>query len=46
MTNGAKTTLHVDGDKVAINDARVVASIRASNGMVHDRRKSFSARQN
>jgi uncharacterized surface protein with fasciclin (FAS1) repeats len=35
MTNGAKTTLHVDGDKVTINDARVVASIRASNGMVH-----------
>lgn len=35
MTNGAKTTLHVDGDKVAINDAHIVASIRASNGMVH-----------
>jgi uncharacterized surface protein with fasciclin (FAS1) repeats len=35
MTNGAKTTLHVDGDKVAINDAHVVGSIRASNGMVH-----------
>ncbi len=35
MANGAKTTLHVDGDKVSINDAQIIASIPASNGIVH-----------
>jgi uncharacterized surface protein with fasciclin (FAS1) repeats len=35
MANGAKTTLHVDGDVVEINGARIVASIPASNGMIH-----------
>jgi len=35
MANGAKTTIHVDGDKVTINGARVVASLPASNGIVH-----------
>ncbi len=35
MANGAKTTLHVNGDKVTINDANIVASIPASNGIVH-----------
>ncbi len=35
MANGAKATLAVDGDAVSINGARVIASIPASNGMVH-----------
>jgi uncharacterized surface protein with fasciclin (FAS1) repeats len=35
MANGAKTEIHRDGDVLSINDARVVASIPASNGMVH-----------
>ncbi len=35
MANGAKTTIHVKDGKVTINDANVVASIRASNGIVH-----------
>ena len=35
MANGAKTTLHVDGDHVTINGARIVASLPASNGIVH-----------
>jgi len=35
MANGAKTTIHRVGDQVSINDARVVASIPASNGIVH-----------
>lgn len=35
MANGAKATLHVNGDKVSINGAVIVASIPASNGIVH-----------
>jgi len=35
MANGKKTTMHVDGDAVKINDATITASIPASNGMVH-----------
>lgn len=35
MANGAKTTLHVKDGKFFINDAEVVASIPASNGIVH-----------
>ncbi len=35
MANGAKTTLGVDGDTVTINGATVIASIPASNGIVH-----------
>jgi uncharacterized surface protein with fasciclin (FAS1) repeats len=35
MANGAKATIRRDGDAVTINDARVVASIPASNGIVH-----------
>lgn len=35
MANGIKTTLHVKDGKVRINDANIVASIRASNGIVH-----------
>lgn len=35
MANGKKTTVHVEGDTVKINDATIVASIPASNGIVH-----------
>jgi uncharacterized surface protein with fasciclin (FAS1) repeats len=35
MANGAKVTLHVKDGKVSVNDANVVASIPASNGIVH-----------
>jgi uncharacterized surface protein with fasciclin (FAS1) repeats len=35
MANGAKTTVHVDGETVKINDATIIASIPASNGIVH-----------
>ncbi len=35
MANGKKATLAIDGNKVSINGANVVASVRGSNGMVH-----------
>jgi uncharacterized surface protein with fasciclin (FAS1) repeats len=35
MANGARTTIQVAGDQVSINGARIVASIPASNGIVH-----------
>lgn len=35
MANGAKVTLHVQDGQVKVNDALIVASIRASNGIVH-----------
>ena len=35
MANGAKVTVHVVDGQVTINDAKVLASIRASNGIVH-----------
>jgi uncharacterized surface protein with fasciclin (FAS1) repeats len=35
MANGKKTTIHVEGETVKINDATILASIPASNGMVH-----------
>ena len=35
MANGAKATLHVKDGKVSINDANIVASVPASNGIVH-----------
>jgi uncharacterized surface protein with fasciclin (FAS1) repeats len=35
MANGAKATLHVDGEQVSINDAVIIASIPATNGMIH-----------
>ena len=35
MANGAKATIHVKDGKITINDATVVASVRASNGVVH-----------
>ncbi len=35
MANGAYVTFHVKDGKVQINDANIVASIPASNGVVH-----------
>ena len=36
MSNGAKVTIHVAPDgTITVNDAKIIASIRASNGMVH-----------
>jgi uncharacterized surface protein with fasciclin (FAS1) repeats len=35
MSNGGKATIHIVDGKVMINDATIVASIKASNGMVH-----------
>lgn len=36
MSNGAKVTIHVAADgQITVNDAHVLASIRASNGIVH-----------
>jgi len=35
MANGKKTTIRVVDGKVKIGDANVIASIRASNGIVH-----------
>jgi uncharacterized surface protein with fasciclin (FAS1) repeats len=35
MSIGAKATMHVNGDQVTIHGARIVASIPASNGIVH-----------
>jgi uncharacterized surface protein with fasciclin (FAS1) repeats len=35
MANGAKTTIHREGEVVTVNDATIVASIPASNGIVH-----------
>jgi len=35
MANGAKTKLRVDDGKISINGANIIASYRASNGMLH-----------
>jgi len=35
MANGAKVTFKVEGDVIKVNDAKVLASVRASNGIVH-----------
>ncbi len=35
MASGKKATMHVDGDVVKINDATILASVPASNGIVH-----------
>ena len=35
MANGKKTKISVDGDTVMINDATIIASVPASNGIVH-----------
>lgn len=35
MANGAKVTIHVKDGKIMVNDATILASVRASNGVVH-----------
>lgn len=35
MANGKKVTMHVKDGKVSINDANIIASAPASNGMLH-----------
>jgi uncharacterized surface protein with fasciclin (FAS1) repeats len=35
MANGGKATIHIKDGKLSINDANVIASVRASNGVVH-----------
>lgn len=35
MANGAKVTFHVKDGNVLINDAKIVGSVRAGNGIVH-----------
>lgn len=35
MANGAHAIVHVKEGKITINDATVIASVRASNGVVH-----------
>jgi uncharacterized surface protein with fasciclin (FAS1) repeats len=35
MANGAHATIHVKDGVITINDAKVIASIKASNGVVH-----------
>jgi uncharacterized surface protein with fasciclin (FAS1) repeats len=35
MVNGKKVTMHVKDGKVSINDANIIASIPAENGMLH-----------
>ena len=35
MANGKKTTMHVEGEVVKINDATILATAPASNGIVH-----------
>jgi uncharacterized surface protein with fasciclin (FAS1) repeats len=35
MANGAKATIHLVDGTLSINDAKVIASIPASNGMLH-----------
>ena len=35
MANDGKATIKKDGDKIMINDANVIGSVKASNGMVY-----------
>lgn len=35
MANGAKATIRVEGGRISINEANVVQSVRAENGMLH-----------
>jgi uncharacterized surface protein with fasciclin (FAS1) repeats len=35
MSDGSKVTFHVKGGKVSVDDANIVASVTASNGVVH-----------
>jgi len=35
MANGKKTTMHVNGDDLSLNDAKIIARIPAENGMLY-----------
>lgn len=35
MANGKKTTMHVNGEELSVNDAKILATIPASNGIVY-----------
>lgn len=35
MSNGKKVTIKVVDGQIMVNDAKILASIRASNGVVH-----------
>ncbi len=35
MANGVKATIHVKDGKTSVNDANILTSIRASNGIIH-----------
>lgn len=35
MVDGGNVTIHVNGDKVMVNDATIIASVPASNGIIH-----------
>ena len=35
MANGGKVTIHIKDGKLMVNDANVVATIKASNGVIH-----------
>ncbi len=35
MSDGSKVTFHVKDGKVMVNDANIIASIQASNGVIH-----------
>jgi uncharacterized surface protein with fasciclin (FAS1) repeats len=35
MANGGKVTVHVKDGKVTVNGANIVASVPATNGIVH-----------
>lgn len=35
MVDGGNVTVHVNGDKVMVNDATIIASVPASNGIIH-----------
>jgi uncharacterized surface protein with fasciclin (FAS1) repeats len=35
MANGGKVTVHITDGKMTVNDANVIASVRASNGALH-----------
>jgi len=35
MANGKKTTMHVNGEELSLNDAKIIARIPAENGMLY-----------
>lgn len=35
MVDGGNVTIHINGDKIMVNDATIIATVPASNGIVH-----------